>query len=578
MKVLALHTSLLHDTGAAVLEGPRVLAAVNEERLTRRKNDAAFPERSVAEALRISGVAPRNLDAVLLSGIPSKFGKAMQFATVWLRYLRLLGPGYLRTFLRPASSQSIITARMVPKALGDFRRTAAAAASLKAQGFTGAVRYVLHHTAHLASAYYPSGFPANEPVLVVNVEGSSFKHTLNLAVGEQGKLLSIADTPDPISAGRFYEAATVLCGFTPNRHEGKVTGLAARGDPSRFRAVVAPLLGRDSLALTVSREVYAWPQFYLRTGRLPEPLAGTSREDIAAAFQERLETVLLGIIGEALQRTGARHVALAGGVAANVRLNGKIAALPEVEQLFIQPGMGDVGQAVGCGWADWAAGELAAGRTPEPFRLDDVFWGPEFTDAECRTVLEHAGLPFSRPPDISAAVAGLLAAGRVVARFSGRMEFGPRALGNRSILYRPDDPSVNDWLNKKLDRSEFMPFAPIVLAEDAPRCFVGISKIPDAARFMTVALPVTPEFRRECPGVVHKDGTARPQVVDPTLQPDLADILRSYRERTGLPALINTSFNLHEEPIVCTPEDAVRAFTAAGLDALLLGPYLVEKS
>ena len=191
--------------------------------------------------------------------------------------------------------------------------------------------------------------------------------------------------------------------------------------------------------------------------------------------------------------------------------------------------------------------------------------------------LTFAIVSASFPEDLASAVADLLVDGQVVARFDGAMEFGPRALGNRTLMVRPDAPDVNEWLNTRLERTEFMPFAPVVLEEDADRLFVGVDKARDAARFMTVCFEATDEMKRLCPGCVHVDGTARPQIIRDEDNPGYAAILRAFKEKTGIPALINTSFNMHEEPIVCTPNDAVRAWDQGQLDALVLGPFLVKR-
>ena len=292
-----------------------------------------------------------------------------------------------------------------------------------------------------------------------------------------------------------------------------------------------------------------------------------SREQVAAAAQAVLERAVCDFVRHWVARSGIQHLALAGGTFANVKLNQRLAELPEVRSLFIYPNMGDGGLAAG---AAMGSAELA------PQRLAHAYLGPSWTDARIGQALAEAGLVASPHPDPVARVVALLDKGRVVARFSGAMEWGPRALGNRTILYRPDDPAVNDWLNERLRRTEFMPFAPITLAEDAPDMYLGLDKAADAARFMTVCFDCTPTMKRSCPGVVHVDGTARPQVLHRQDNPALHRLLTLFKQRTGLATLVNTSFNMHEEPIVCSPQDAIRAWKDARLDALLLGPYLLE--
>ena len=217
------------------------------------------------------------------------------------------------------------------------------------------------------------------------------------------------------------------------------------------------------------------------------------------------------------------------------------------------------------------------GGDVSPHRMPTAYLGPEPTEREMAGALSRAGLPRKKPEDLVDQVAQLLADGKVVAHFDGATEWGPRALGNRSLLVRPDDPAINQWLNGRLKRTEFMPFAPIVREEDATRFFQGVEKAQEAARFMTVCFDCTEVFKKQAAGVVHVDGTARPQILTEKDNPRLHQILGAFEKKSGLSSLVNTSFNLHEEPIVCTPHDAVRAWQQGQLDALVLGPFLVQK-
>jgi carbamoyltransferase len=233
--------------------------------------------------------------------------------------------------------------------------------------------------------------------------------------------------------------------------------------------------------------------------------------------------------------------------------------------------MGDEG--LGLGAALYAGAEHGTSR---PFRFSNLYFGPDYTDREIEDALDRGGLRFTRLSDaeLAARVASGLAAGKVVALFRGRMEFGPRALGHRSVLYQTTDATVNDWLNKRFQRTEFMPFAPVTLDEHAERCYESVGSRRYTARFMTVTCDCTPWMKQVSPAVVHLDGTARPQLITRDAEPFYYDILKRYHEQTGIPSLINTSFNMHEEPIVCTPEDAVRAFRLGHLDYLVLGSFL----
>jgi carbamoyltransferase len=358
---------------------------------------------------------------------------------------------------------------------------------------------------------------------------------------------------------------TQALGFIPNRHEGKIVGLAAFGNPYVLYDQIRDrfdLDHQDYYRLKSSQD-----PFFERT------LIGRhSREDIAAAYQRVLEDVATEYVGRWARRMGVRHVACAGGVFANVKVNQRILQLDDVDQLFVFPAMGDGGVGVGAAMAVHAQ---LTGTRPAP--LHDVYLGPDYTEREIERAIARAGLPCQRPADLESELADLLMANKVIARFAGAMEFGPRALGNRSILYPAVDPSVNKWLNARLKRTEFMPFAPMSLDEHAAELYEGVSGVRHAAQFMTVTANCSATMRRQSPAAVHVDGTARPQLVREDVNPQAYRILRRYYERTAIPTVINTSFNMHEEPIVCSPEDAIRTWNDGTLEVLALGPFIVER-
>jgi carbamoyltransferase len=309
----------------------------------------------------------------------------------------------------------------------------------------------------------------------------------------------------------------------------------------------------------------------LIAGRLP---VNFNRADLAASVQLILEEVGLDFIRYWLRRTGLRNIAVAGGVFANVKFNQRVHQLDEVDNFFVHPAMDDSGLSTGS-----ALAALAEQPDYDPARLiqclPNVYFGPAYSDREIESAIQTSGCEAQYDPAIQETIAGLLAKGYVVARFTGRMEYGPRALGHRSILYQTTDPSVNDWLNERLKRTEFMPFAPATLAEYAHDCYQGLQGAEDPARFMTITFDCTPRMQAESPGVVHVDGTARPQIIDRETALDFYKILMAYHRLTGIPSLINTSFNMHGEPIVCTPEDALRSFQQGNLDFLAIGNWLV---
>lgn len=437
-----------------------------------------------------------------------------------------------------------------------------------------------HHLCHLASAYYCSGF---EEAVVVSVDGVG--DLLSAVVGYgKGSKLEMTDQyfqSEQIS-GQAYEVVTAMLGFHPDRHPGKVTGLAAYAEPAQ--EAVAAL---DEWFEEQYRQNAKENWFYLihQIGKEQENLARLrqlrhtrfgkwSREEIAAAIQFILERDVIALIKKHVPDPSGKNIALAGGVFANVKLNQRVKALG-FDKIFIQPAMGDDGTAFG-------AAILAVHRNHPflPYRLNDVYLGPGFSDREIQNALDKAGLEYQKIDGADWALeqelAELLHQGHIIARFQGRMEFGPRALGNRSILYHTKDPSANDWLNKQLKRSEFMPFAPVTLYERAAECYQNLAGAYHPAEFMTITFDVTDKMASDSPACVHVDNTARPQLIREEVNPSYYHTLKFYHELSGIPSLINTSFNMHEEPIVCTPEEAIRAYQASNLDALAIGNFLVK--
>ena len=368
-------------------------------------------------------------------------------------------------------------------------------------------------------------------------------------------------------------------GFRPARHEGKITGLAALGDPDVLGDYARGLFhieeDRDDFYLSPDVHLWRWDYRKRRPGRaLPTPLRPYSREDIAAAWQVALEQAVVALVERYLKRyPDIRHVALAGGVHGNVKLNQRINELDTVEEIYVHPGMSDCGQPVGAALACWAD----VTDNPRPFRHDTVYLGSAPDRDEIDRLARDYELVFedAAEDDLPGRVAQLLAENKIVALCRGKMEYGPRALGNRTIMYAATDPSVNDWLNRQLRRTEFMPFAPVTLIEDAETCYVNGRKSAYTAGFMTVCYDCTDFMKRNSPAVVHVDGTARPQYISRRQNPFYYDVLAEYKKLTGIPSVVNTSFNMHEEPIVCTADDAIKAFVASNLDALVLEDKLL---
>lgn len=575
MRILGLHIET-HDTGAALAEDGRIVAAVNEERLSRLKMDGNFPRRSIEEVLKISGLVPSDIDVVAFSGFRPGLRKFFLFFWQQAQRVWITRGAYLKSFLSPKTFDlgRFLRQTGVEASIEYFRITMRAKKIIREfrkRGFSGKIEFVDHDLCHAAGAYFTSGF---EKGLVAIIEGSSFSNTASFWQAENGNLEKIFEIPLPHSIGRYYEMVTAILGFHPKRHGGKITGLAAFGDPMVCYGKVAQLLKVEGLDVTLSPKTFAlYDEYFARGRKSPVYFENFSREDIAAAFQKRLEDVVLEFLKNLMAKYPDENIVLSGGVHANVKLNMEIMRMPQIKKVFVHPGMGDVGQALGAA--------LAANRKYDPnfkpFKLHDVYFGSEYGDEEIERELKKRNLKFSKPDNLARTMAELLANKKVVGLFQGRMEYGPRALGSRSILYPATDKSVNDWLNKQLKRTEFMPFAPVTLDERAYDCYrkEDIDKCRHAAEFMTLAVGVTDYMKEKMPAAVHVDATARPQLIKREVNPFYYDILKNYEKLTGLPTLVNTSFNMHEEPIVCAPEDAIKAYEASKLDALVIGNFLV---
>ncbi len=558
MRVLGISDN--HNAGAALVIDGELRAAVNEERILRQKNALAFPTNAIAEVLRIGKLRPSQIDLIVIAGdiTPSfllrclpqlhqgaknqsgQFGVLFSAYTYYQVAARALGFPYA---LDRRLSRSLLTRR------------------LRGMGFACAVRMRDHHLAHAETAFLCGPF---DRALVITADAMGDGVTASVRVGHpDGRLETLHEQSGLAALNPYYSRVTQILGFIPNRHEGKVTGLAAYGDPEKL----APYFRRSLTTRNGRFSGLGNPFRHTRHFGWYRHLISESKEDVAAACQGVLEDAVTEFVDYWVMRSGLRDVALAGGIFENVKLNQRVRELPSVNRVSIFPNMSDGGLAAGA-----ALG--AALARPRP--LPTPYLGPSYDEAEIRVALDKHGLSYTQPRDLADAMAALLEQGEVVPRFTGAMEYGPRALGNRTIYFRPDDPSVNDWLNDQLGRSEFMPFAPAVLERAADKCFVGVSGARFTARFMNMCFDCTEYMRKVGSGCVHVDGTARPQIVRQADNPDMHALISAYEKRTGVPVLINTSFNMHEEPIVMTPTDAVRAYLDGGFKYLAIGPFLVN--
>jgi carbamoyltransferase len=560
--------------GAAIVSDGRVVAAVNEERLSRIKMAYGFPRQSITEVMRIAGVGPGEVDRIAAATVNNHFYDGLRPFDGWLERDK----GIIRNTVFGAAGRFGYLVDTVPGVESlyyglrrpIFAARRAAIRRILAQEFslTAPVEFIDHHLAHAASAYFTSGF---DDALVVTEDGGgdgSSGHVYNVS---DGAFKRVGYTSAFNSLGNYYSYVTHLCGFKAQKHEGKITGLAAHGEPRYTDFLESRIALRDGSIRNIGRKVFMGAIADL--GRsLPE---GWTHADLAASIQRHSEDLALGYVEGFLDPAAPRDLALAGGLFANVRINQKLFELPGVDRVFIHPGMTDGGLPVGAALA--LSIRNREGPTAPAWKrvIEDVYYGPDYSDRRIEEELTGSGLAFTQPEDLEVEVARLLAEGRVVARFDGRMEYRPRALGNRSILYHPGDRSVNDWLNQSLGRTEFMPFAPATPIEESERFYLHTEGARETARFMTITFDCSPWMKERCGGVIHVDGTARPQLVDRSVAPGYHRIITEFGRLTGISTVINTSFNMHEEPIVCSPHDAVRAFLLGHLDYLAIGSYLV---
>jgi carbamoyltransferase len=574
MKILGISDHF--TSGAAVIIDGRVAAAVNEERLARKKMVMGFPRKSIAEVLRIAGVKPGELDHV---AVASEWGHFLNDYVDFSNGVFGVDEGVVRTLFFSAGSHLSFLRSKVPileRLYYDLRQPSFARRRSKIAevlrdefDITCPLEFCSHHFAHAAGAYYASGF---EDGLMVTLDGAGDGHSSHVYEVTGGKWRHLHAVPSFDSVGDYYGYVTQISGFKAGKHEGKITGLAAYGKPAYREIFDHFICYNEAGSMVNAGNCFRFAAIKKLLAALPNDF---SKQDLAATVQSVTEDICAKYVAHWMKKTGQQNIGLAGGVLANVKVNQRIHEIAGVKSVFVYPAMSDEGIAAGAALIRWS--ELNPEAKPSGGRcFDHVYLGPEFSEREVAAALDAEGVEYSRPDESAGAIAKLVSEGYVVARFAGRMEYGPRALGNRSILCRPDEPSVNDWLNKRLKRTEFMPFAPTALAEDADQYFTGLDGCRDTARYMTITFDCTDLMKRSCPGVVHVDGTARPQLVSEADNPSYYRILKEFKRQTGLSCFVNTSFNIHEEPIVCTPQDAIRAFKDGHLDFLAIGPYLVK--
>ncbi len=584
MIILSIHPGT-HDAAAVLFDEGRVVAAVQQERLTRRKGDGVSAQSwawaCADEVLSIAGLGRRDVDVLALSRglMPRPFYRKNQ--TLARRLLDTVIPS--RQAKRPFRhlDQALREAHSLDVGLVFDSAAFAAASGLRSDVI---VHYTSRNLAHALPALYFTDW--DEALLYTCAGGDgpsplsarSYRNGLltDLIGGDElGDLASQEGDAEPsgghgASLGLAYGLVTEMLGFSMMRHEGKVTGLAAQGKPVFADAMARQFVLHDSGAISCH-----WPNQHAMRDGLGEITSGGSQADIASSAQMLLEHLVLGSVRRLLSSHPHRRLGLSGGVFANVALNRVLAEQSGVEEIFVVPAMGAEGLALGPGLDFLLARDGLESWAASRYRLEGVFWGRDHGPAIDQALGAASGI--RKAPDTPCAGAAVrLSQGKIGALFEGRMEFGPRALGARSILASPARRTIHDTLNRRLGRSEFMPFAPVVAAEHASDVFAITPTTAYACRFMTLTTAVKPEWRSRIPAVVHLDGSARPQVINRKQAPLYYDILAAFELQTTLPVLLNTSFNAHEEPIINGPAEAVRALQSGAVDFIVTSGGLYE--
>ncbi|WP_404423899.1 carbamoyltransferase [Nibricoccus sp. IMCC34717] len=585
MKILGL-SAFYHDSAAALVVDGRVVAAAQEERFTRRKHDASFPEQAVQYCLREAGLRIEEIDQVVFYEKPLlKFERLVE---TWLAEAPR-GFGAFLEALPQWLQRKLHHPRLIREGLG--------------AGWRKRPVFVEHHESHAASAFFPSPFAE---AAILTLDGVGEWTTTSWGVGRGNQIELHEEIHFPHSLGLLYSAFTYHCGFRVNSGEYKLMGLAPYGTPRHRELILRELVDvKEDGSYRLNLRLFGFTRSLRMTNPAFEKLFGPARRpeepikerhlDLAASIQAVTEEIVLRLARSVRARSGLRNLVLAGGVALNCVANGRVFREAGFDRLWIQPAAGDAGGALGA--ALFCHYQLLEAPRPAPTKdaMQGALLGPGWTDDGAARALTEAGAVFERVGEqaLAGSVASLLAAGKIVAWVQGRMEFGPRALGNRSILGDPRDPEMQRRMNLRIKfRESFRPFAPAVLAGEVVDWFSVTQGF--ESPYMLVVAPVANHRRRvatesvsglarqrqvlsEIPAVTHVDQSARIQTVDTKSNPRFSALLSAFAGLTGCPVLVNTSFNVRGEPIVCSPADAYRCFLATEMDVLVVGDCIVRR-
>lgn len=561
MKII-LGINVGRESGASLIIDNKILAAVNEERISRKKNDYGFPFLSIENVLSLAKISIKDLNIIAIEGL--KFsptvdnGFTMNDSDFKKKIVGNFGLGKL--LLSNKIGLKICQLLLLPSL---FYKRLKYKKFFNKFGFNGKIFYVDHHVCHANTAFYTQG---RESGMTVTFDANGEGYCSKVFLCKNGQMNLVHKEFGYNSPAYYYAYITHILGFTPNKHEGKITGLAAFGNAS----IVEQILKKYIRYIPEKNRFLNYGGFHIKTiNRIKSDLEEFSKEDIAAGIQALVEEWITSYINYLIfhyANNKKTNLFLAGGLFANVKLNQKISELDSIKSLYIFPNMGDGGLNLG------AALQFSNKVCTD---ISNVSLGNKYSYDEIRLELNNSGLKFYKSSNIAQDMAKIIFDQKIVAFFSGRMEYGPRALGNRSILFLPNDIKTNLWLNERLGRTDFMPFAPVTRDIDAYKYFEIDSNKDIDYRFMTITVNVTPHTKKVAPAIVHIDGTARPQILNRSNHYIYYDTLTHLDNLCGEGILVNTSFNMHEEPIINTPFEAIRCFKKCRLDVLVIEDFII---
>ncbi len=578
-------SAFYHDSAAALVRDGDIVAAAQEERFTRRKHDPRFPENAVAYCLREAGVSIDQVDFIVYHDKP-----LIKFERLLMTQLGVAPMGWAAFLdqMPPWLKEKLFTRRVIQKTLG----------------YSGKILFTTHHQSHAAAAFFPSPF---EEAAVLTLDGVGEWATSTYGVGRGNQVNILKEINFPHSLGLLYSAFTYFTGFKVNSGEYKLMGLAPYGEPKYVDLIKRELIDiKPDGSYRLNMKYFdfcrgqrmtnsAFAGLFGGPRRKPESKIAQREMDLARSIQEVTEEVMLSMARHMHRETGMKNLCIAGGVALNCVANGRLLREGPFEDIWIQPAAGDAGNALGCALFAWHH-LMNKPRVADARRQKATYLGPSFPDAEIQSYLDREAIPYERLDSaLPGRVADLIASENVVGWFEGRMEFGPRALGARSILGDPRSRAMQSVLNLKIKfRESFRPFAPAVLREHVSECFEMDCESPYMLLVADVKkerlAPLGPEDRQregfdklrvvrsDLPAITHVDNSARIQTVTVADHPVYGEMIQKFYEKTGCPVVINTSFNVRGEPIVCTPEQAYTCFMRTNMDYLALGPFLLDKT